>query len=302
MFNGPAKYLVLILRLALGLVFIWSGAPKLLQLSEFSSIVQSYHVLPQVLAVPFAYALPWIELILGILLFLGILTRPAAGLALALLLCFMAAIGIAMAGGTMPPDCGCFGLAEVFGSSGPETLVRDIPLVIIAFLVLAGDRGLLSVLPSGGRRPRGELLSVAGTGALLGTLVVVALAGSFYYAVGLAAPNPAIASGQVKIAAVAEVKQRLDRGEDFVLVDVRPEDEYKAGHIPGAVSLPLELIAQRYQELPKSKLIIVYCESADCDSSATAADNLLSLGFSNLEDMKDGIQGWQAAGYPLQNN
>jgi rhodanese-related sulfurtransferase/uncharacterized membrane protein YphA (DoxX/SURF4 family) len=296
--SNTTKYIVLALRIILGGVFIMSAAPKILALPQFAKVVESYHMVPAGLVTPFAYTLPWVELVVGIMLVLGIWVGLASFAASVLMFLFMAVIGFSLARGTMPADCGCYGLAEIFGGSGPETLIRDIPLFLISLVVLFFERGAVSVLP---KKISASISSYSPAAALgLGVLTVAMLGGSFFYGASLASANGATANGQVKIISVAEVKALLDSKADFVLVDVRAEQDYKEGHVPGAISIPLHLIKDRAGELPKNKDIVVYCESNQCGSSRAAVQQLLDLGFSRVSDMKDGIWGWEGAGYQTQ--
>lgn len=85
-------------------------------------------------------------------------------------------------------------------------------------------------------------------------------------------------------------KTRLDSGTDVILLDVRTQEEYDGGHIPGAVCFPNEDI-QPDLPLPfeKDAEILVYCRSGR--RSAEAADKLASMGFTNVADF-GGIQNW----------
>ena len=76
---------------------------------------------------------------------------------------------------------------------------------------------------------------------------------------------------------------------DHVLIDVRTPDEYKAGYIPTAVNIPVDLIGQNPPEGSKDQLLIVYCRSGN--RSARAADILRGLGYSNIVDF-GGISRW----------
>lgn len=71
---------------------------------------------------------------------------------------------------------------------------------------------------------------------------------------------------------------RLRAGE-AVLVDVRPLREYEAGHLPGALSIPLETLAARLSELPRDRTIVAYCRGPYCAFSAEAARQLRALGY-----------------------
>src|SRR5215469_5493372 len=92
---------------------------------------------------------------------------------------------------------------------------------------------------------------------------------------------------------LADLKKRLDTGDKFTLVDVREKEEYRAGFIPGAISLPrgfLEMQAE--QKLPdKSAKIVVYC--AGGTRSAFAAKALTDLGYANVETANPGFTRWK---------
>lgn len=66
---------------------------------------------------------------------------------------------------------------------------------------------------------------------------------------------------------------------DAVLVDVRPTQEYEAGHFPGALSIPLDTLAARLAELPRDRTIVAYCRGPYCALSAEAARRLRDLGY-----------------------
>ncbi len=97
-----------------------------------------------------------------------------------------------------------------------------------------------------------------------------------------------------------ELKRRIDAGEKMTLVDVREKDEWRAGYIPGAVSLPrgfLEIQAE--QKLPdKSARIALYC--AGGTRSALAAATLQELGYSNVETANPGFVRWKDLGFPVE--
>ena len=98
---------------------------------------------------------------------------------------------------------------------------------------------------------------------------------------------------------VDEIKSRLDRGDRFVLVDVREESEYAKDHLPGAVHLGKGIlerdVEQRVPELGTE--IVLYCGGGF--RSALAADNLQKMGYTNVLSMDGGIRDWRAKNYPL---
>jgi rhodanese-related sulfurtransferase len=95
-----------------------------------------------------------------------------------------------------------------------------------------------------------------------------------------------------------ELWQRLQRKEKLVVLDVRPEEEYEAGHIPGAVSIPLEELKKRIKELPKSKQIVAYCRGPLCALAPEATRYLKSKGY-KVKRLVEGAPDWEAAGFPV---
>ena len=88
-----------------------------------------------------------------------------------------------------------------------------------------------------------------------------------------------------------EAKQIMDSQEDYVILDVRAQEEYDQGHIPGAVVIPhTEMEAQAEQMLPdKDQLLLVYCRSGR--RSKLAAEALVELGYTNIKEF-GGIIDW----------
>ena len=100
---------------------------------------------------------------------------------------------------------------------------------------------------------------------------------------------------------VDAVKSRIDRGEKFLLVDVREESEYAKDHLPGAIHLGKGIIERdieaRVPELNRE--MILYCGGGF--RSALAADNLQKMGYSNAISMDGGIRDWREKSYPLES-
>lgn len=84
-----------------------------------------------------------------------------------------------------------------------------------------------------------------------------------------------------------------------VVLDVRPEGEYLAGHLPFARSIPLPELKRRLKELPKSKEIVAYCRGPFCLMSAEAVTMLNRQGF-RARKISDGVAEWAAAGLPIE--
>lgn len=101
-----------------------------------------------------------------------------------------------------------------------------------------------------------------------------------------------------------ELLDRAEHGEVTVL-DIRPQKEYAAGHLPNAINIPPDEIAQRIAELESNldsnKTIVAYCRGPYCLYSHDAVSLLREKGFM-AQRLQDGFPEWQAAGYPVQQN
>ena len=88
-----------------------------------------------------------------------------------------------------------------------------------------------------------------------------------------------------------EAKAIMDSGDDFIILDVREQDEFDAGHIPGAIHLPYTKIEKKAEEMlpDKDKQILVYCRSGR--RSKIAAEALARLGYTNIKEF-GGIIDW----------
>lgn len=93
----------------------------------------------------------------------------------------------------------------------------------------------------------------------------------------------------------------LDRLRDgrITVLDVRPADEFAIGHLPGALSVPMELLEQHLEELDPNQEIIAYCRGAYCVLSFEAVAALRERGF-NVRRLEDGFPEWRAAGLPVE--
>jgi len=107
------------------------------------------------------------------------------------------------------------------------------------------------------------------------------------------------ARSRIRETNVDEVKKRMDRGDKFMLVDVREESEFGKDHLPGAVHMGKGVIErdieQRVPDLNEE--MVLYCGGGY--RSALAADNLQKMGYKNVISMDGGIRGWREKEYPL---
>ena len=88
-----------------------------------------------------------------------------------------------------------------------------------------------------------------------------------------------------------QAKHLMDTEKNYIILDVRRQDEYDLGHIPGAILIPNEVISEQAEEILKNKqqLILVYCRSGR--RSKEAAQKLCNLGYTNIKEF-GGINDW----------
>jgi rhodanese-related sulfurtransferase len=96
-----------------------------------------------------------------------------------------------------------------------------------------------------------------------------------------------------------ELLRRVRSGEATIL-DVRPPEEYRAGHIPGALSLPLSELKKRLAELPKGREVVAYCRGPYCVMAIEAVELLRKRGFRAYR-MEQGVTDWRARGWRVES-
>jgi len=99
-----------------------------------------------------------------------------------------------------------------------------------------------------------------------------------------------------------DLKGKLDRGEAITLVEALPEMYYRRAHLPGAINIPAERVAELAPRLlpDKDAEIVVYCANLPCPTSKMAAHSLIELGYTNVREYAEGKQDWTEAGYATE--
>ena len=102
-----------------------------------------------------------------------------------------------------------------------------------------------------------------------------------------------------------ELREKIARGDDFVLVDALAPMVYAHSHLPGAINMPPSAV----DELRCSKRIpnldteiVVYCSNAQCDDSVATAERLRALGYTNVRHYAGGKDEWRELGLPLERD
>ena len=175
------RWLLLVLRLVLGGIFVTAGIAKLSNQAEFINAVIGYGILPDTLARAYGYALPWAELAIGCCLILGLFTRISSALVLPVALSFVIANSYAIYR-QFQDDCGCFG--ALVPMSYPVSLTLDVLMLLMAAVLLMGKEQIkflsVSVLLS-----RLSLPSMSKRRAVLHTATEFTLVSVLVLAVGI---------------------------------------------------------------------------------------------------------------------
>jgi putative oxidoreductase len=139
------KYLILAARLLIGGMFIYASIYKIFDPADFATSIRNYLIIPASWSNIVALTLPWVEIVAGAFLILGIQVRPAALLTTGMLGVFLGAIIYAYSIG-LDIDCGCFGSAATSGGRiGVTHIVRDTAVLLVSLFILLADSGSLSI-------------------------------------------------------------------------------------------------------------------------------------------------------------
>lgn len=158
---------------------------------------------------------------------------------------------------------------------------------------------------------------IKGLAVLLSIAITTAFAVNFFSPKGIALfgewdtsrgvitakPKDDFVVHELEIDQMLTAKEIYDR-EDAIFVDARAAEEFKDGHIKGAVSLPLyrleEFIDKFKDEFPTYMMIVTYCSGRECDDSHMLAQYLLREGYTDIRVFIDGYSGWEKLGYPIE--
>ena len=114
-----------------------------------------------------------------------------------------------------------------------------------------------------------------------------------------AAEVKASPAASVRVITKDELNKKMQAGESMQIVNVLDPEKYALGFIKGSKRIPLDKLEARSSELDKSKLIVTYCASSECNASRQAAEKLTAKGF-NARAYEGGIKEWKEAGLPTE--
>jgi uncharacterized membrane protein YphA (DoxX/SURF4 family) len=129
----------IIIRMVLGTVFIYASWEKILHPAQFAQAVANYHILTAALVNPVALILPWLELVCGIGLLIGLISRGSALIVAGLMMIFIVALGYSLIRG-LDIQCGCFTLTVRNSVPLYIDILRDLVLLAMALITLGHPR------------------------------------------------------------------------------------------------------------------------------------------------------------------
>ncbi len=111
-----------------------------------------------------------------------------------------------------------------------------------------------------------------------------------------------MSTGTIETITRDDLKAALDGGEDLVLVEALPPNQFEAAHLPGAINVPRDDVRRLADErLPdKNADVVVYCADLACRASGQVALTLQALGYTRVREYKGGKQDWVDAGLPVE--
>jgi rhodanese-related sulfurtransferase len=110
--------------------------------------------------------------------------------------------------------------------------------------------------------------------------------------------TPALAESEAPSIAPSELSERRASGTAPVIIDVRTPEEYAQGHIPGALNIPFDRVAERVSDIDAPHGVALYCMVGPRARKGEAA--LLEAGYTSVFHLEGGLAAWQAAGLPVE--
>src|SRR3989344_6602427 len=108
--------------------------------------------------------------------------------------------------------------------------------------------------------------------------------------------------GIIKEISTQELIAKIKNKYDFLLIDVNPKHSYDKHHIKESTYLNYDHLIADFRKLnvPREKFLVFYCEDNWCNASPIAAKKIAALGYTNVHEYKEGVQGWIKAGMPIE--
>ncbi|MCG8607350.1 hypothetical protein MJD09_20505 [bacterium] len=278
-----SSYLALLLRFALGTIFILSALGKILDLSQSTQTFSQLFDLPQSIATILVISGSILEAVLAALVLLNRIWRF-----LLIIPVIFSAVQIFSYWYRL--NCGCFGSLPFISQLSLSSHLMLLAGMLLGFYYLIG----LSHTKKTFRYKQGIDSKVAGS-HLVGLASILLFAFSFASLPFSASEITSSPPGEILTIDKKDVEFATSRA-NATLVDARPAFQFEFGHIPGALNLPhdaenLGLLIQRHAL--ETKPLIVYCSSSHCKAAEILAAKLLSNGCENISIYRGGWEDWQ---------
>lgn len=265
-----------ILRITIGLLFVFSGVIKILDPGLFEETVTLFNVLPQYSKL-FAILIPPFEIVAGLSLVMGIFRKAAILVLVPLLVSYIISIWLNLREGFVF-DCGCFGPLQLFSRISTGKIIFNITLVTALLIIFIIDKHKVDLLSH---------LKIVGTYASLIAMISYVPYSNISWAYKINEQN------------IKDIDWRtagsLITTERAVLFDARTKEQYDREHVPGALSLPfLDFNNQfkNFSKINKDAAIIVYCDGRDCSAATRTCQKLIARGYKNTYRVTGGFDAW----------
>jgi rhodanese-related sulfurtransferase/uncharacterized membrane protein YphA (DoxX/SURF4 family) len=300
---------ILLSRLFLGGIFVYASYDKILRPMSFAEVVYNYQVLPGMLVNLVSLLLPWLELLVGLCLLLGIWLSGAVLICNVLLVVFFGTLTFNLARG-LDIDCGCFTPSVGASSAGHMLwyLLRDGVFLLAACFLFV--RFFFLKTPTGARfgkpwkAPSWQALALLMSAALL-AFAANQIRPASIPLLGDWSPEARIKMkfGENILIPFEEAKEKFLTGS-AVFLDARPPELYLKGHIRGARNLPLaefdRMAGDVFMEFPEDTLFVTYCDGENCALSAELALKLKRIGYENVRVLYNGWSVWKSHQLPIK--
>jgi len=327
------KYAIPVIRIIIGMAFTLSGILKLTDIKGFQKIIETMGLLGGPLPFLASILIPILEVILGLMLVLGVFIKITA-IHLNVLVIIFAWVTFYILRNRPDMLCGCFGgFFDMTFSIYHFVVLFIIFILNLVIVIEPNDTWTLQKLFRDRITPAKKMLLVEILTYFLIVIGIILIGFAIYMnfwgqqdnqkavefedTAVIAEENKDIAETlfkkdenqerneaeevQIIDMTVDEAYEAYINDGDFIFVDVRSESEYESGHIKGAFFIPLSLIEDRLDELPKDRSILVYCNGSSCNRSGAAARILAANGYKKVYDLTGkGIDEWISKGYPSE--
>jgi len=139
--------------------------------------------------------------------------------------------------------------------------------------------------------------------ALMLVCALILLTDAVSYGAGAGKPVAPLVAVKVETVSPQEVKVLTDIGANPLLVDTRDEEAFSKMHVTGAVNVPWKQVIAQPADLPRNRMLVLYCDCSDESTSGDVARQLIrDWGYTQVKVLKSGLDGWICLDYPVEGD